>query len=256
MAKDNNLRMPESCQAGSGLQDWFRDIPFSPEMVIVPAGTFFMGSDVGQGRSNERPRREVSVRSFAISRFTITFDEWDYYTRHSEERYIPSDEGWGRGNQPAINISWQDAQAYTLWLSNQTGYNYRLPSEAEWEYMALAGSNTDFSWGNAIGPEKANYEYNAGRPSPVETYLPNAWGIFNAQGNVWEWCADCWHNDYLNAPCDGQAWLEEDDGISDIRVLRGGSWASDVQFLRTRNRYWSTPDTRLGVFGVRVVREL
>ena len=151
----------------------------------------------------------------------------------------PADEGWGRGDRPVINVSWQDAQSYVSWLSRETGEDYRLPSEAEWEYAARAGSTTKYSWGNEIGRNRANCE--RGRcgdsyrnTAPVGSFGANAFGLHEMHGNVWEWVEDCWNSSYEGAPSNGSAWLR---GKCEERVVRGGSWDNAPRLLRSAMRY-------------------
>lgn len=214
-----------------------------PEMVVIPAGTFVMGSpESEQGRrSDEGPQHEVSIRSFALGRTEVTFDEYDRFAE-ATGRKRPNDEGWGRGSRPVINVSWDDATAYAEWLSEQTGKGYRLPSEAEWEYAARAGTTTRYSWGDDIDCGKARYGFNSGEcgqqrsTDTVGGFPANAFGLLDMHGNVWEWTQDCWHGNYEGAPGDGSAWLEADNGECARRVVRGGGWNSRPQGLRSAIR--------------------
>ena len=156
--------------------------------------------------------------------------------------YRPDDEGWGRGTRPVINVSWENAQAYVSWLSSQTGQNYRLLSEAEWEYVARAGSQTAYSWGSDIGSNRANCEgcgsrWDDDRTAPVGSFQANAFGVHDMHGNVWERVEDCWNDNYRRAPSDGSAWLR---GNCNRRVSRGGSWDSLPRPLRSAYRNWNT----------------
>ena len=201
-------------------------LPFEPEMVEIPGGSFRMGCVSGQNCANdEQPVHEVQVESFELSKYEVTFEEYDRFTS-AAGRARASDEGWGRGRRPVINVSWEDAVAYTRWLSEQTGERYRLPTEAEWEYAARAGTATAYSWGNGIGRNRANCDgcgsqWDNRQTAPVGSFGPNGWGLHDLHGNVWEWVQDCWNESYRGAPADGSAW---ESGDCSLRVLRGGSW--------------------------------
>ena len=226
----------------------FRDCRSCPEMVVIPAGTFMMGSPVSEeGRhDDEGPQHEVTVKSFALGVKEVTFDEWGACVRDGGcNGHRPGDEGWGRGARPVINVSWENARAYVQWLSDETEAAYRLPSESEWEYAARAGETEPFHTGATISTDQANYDgnhvYGSGRrgtfrerTTPVGNFAPNRFGLFNVHGNVWEWVEDCWHDNYQEAPEDGSAWT--DGGDCDRRVVRGGSWNDDPRFLRSAAR--------------------
>lgn len=184
-----------------------KDCEVCPEMVVIPAGSFMMGSPGSEAQrdSHEGPQHRVAIeRPFAAGKYEVTFDEWDACVRENGCSYNPHDSGWGRGRRPVIYVSWNDAKAYAEWLSRKTGGNYRLLTEAEWEYVARAGTTTVFSFGNAIAPQQANY-YNkvadAGSPVaasrgqtvPVGSYPANAFGLHDVHGNAWEWTEDCWN---------------------------------------------------------------
>ena len=246
----------------------FRDCDICPQMVVIPEGTFMMGSPAAEeGRYyDEDPRHEVTLRSFAMGVKEVTFDEWEACVRDGGcNGYRPGDQGWGRGARPVINVNWEDAQAYVRWLSEETGKGYRLPSESEWEYAARGGTMTPFHTGSTISTDHANYDgsdaYGFGsrgmyrqRTTPVGTFAPNAFGLYDVHGNVWEWGEDCWHGDYGGAPSDGTAWTR--GGDCGRRVLRGGSWISDPRNLRSANRNWGTTGGRGGFAGFRVSRTL
>ena len=215
-----------------------------PEMVVIPAGSFQMGYV-----------HSVRIASFELSKYEVTFEEYDAFTDATghERAY---DVGWGRGRRPVINVSWDDAVAYTQWLSSQTGENYRLPSEAEWEYAARAGSTTQFSWGNDIGVNRANCDgcgsqWDDRQTAPVGSFNANRWGLHDMHGNVWEWVQDCWNYDYEGAPSDGSAW---ESGDCSVRVLRGGSWNNYPWHLRFAYRDGITSENRGNYDGFRVAR--
>jgi formylglycine-generating enzyme required for sulfatase activity len=185
----------------------------------------------------------------------VTFEEYDAFT-DATGRERAYDQGWGRGRRPIINVSWHDAVAYTQWLSSQTGESYRLPSEAEWEYAARAGSTTKYSWGNDIGRNRANCDgcgsrWDDEKTAPVGSFRANRWGLYDVHGNVWEWVKDCYNDSYRGAPTDGSAW---ESGDCSRRVLRGGSWGSLPGFLRAASRNGLTAGSRYGSVGFRVAR--
>ncbi len=184
----------------------FRDCDQCPEMVVVPAGSFTMGSPRGEGSDDERPQHEVTIaRAFAVGKYPITFDEWDACVAAGGCKYKPEDAGWGRSRRPAINVSWNDAQEYVAWLSKKTGKPYRLLSEAEWEYAARGGTTTRYPWGNDPGTNRANFygsgsEWSGKQTAPVGSFDPNKFGLYDMIGNVWEWVEDCWNDSYKGAP--------------------------------------------------------
>jgi len=198
-----------------------------PEMVIIPAGRFLMGSpdEEFQRDKSEGPQHQVThARPFAIGRYEVTFDDYDAFCTVSG-RTLPLDLRWGRDRRPVIEVSWDDAQAYCLWLSGQTARSYRLPSEAEWEYACRAGTTDRYYTGMFIYDKQANVGRNntkdkteAWKTKPVGSYQANPWGLFDMHGNASEWVGDHWHDNYIGAPTNGSAWL--DKGY--YRVCRGG----------------------------------
>jgi formylglycine-generating enzyme required for sulfatase activity len=240
----------------------FRDCEQCPEMVVIPAGKVLMGSPEREvGRSpTEGPQQEVAfARPFAVGKFEVTFDEWDACVAAGGCAHKPTDEGWGRGRQPVINVSWSDAQVYVSWLAKKTGKPYRLLSEAEWEYAARAGKTTRYPWGDEPGTNLANFDgsgsrWSGRRTAPVGSFEANAFGLHDMIGNVWEWVEDCWNESYGDAPLDGRAWESGDCGR---RVLRGGSWGSKPEVARAAVRGRIEPGNRnyLGV-GFRLARTL
>ena len=227
-----------------------------PEMVVVPAGSFSMGCVSGLDcYDDEKPVREVTIsQPFAVSRHEITFEDYDRFSAPD----AVDDEGWGRGRLPVMRVSWNDASDYVAWLSAQTGESYRLPSEAEWEYVARAGSATKYSWGDSIGSNRANCygcgsQWDYEQTAPAGSFEPNAFGLYDVHGNVYEWVEDCWNGSYERAPADGSAWL---DGDCDRRVVRGGAWDDFPDDLRIALRVGTPADRSDGYYGFRVVRIL
>lgn len=230
-----------------------------PEMVVIPPGRFRMGCVSGLDcHEYEQPVHDVRISSFALSKYEVTFAEFDACVSAGGcKGYRPEDRGWGRGNRPVINVSWQNAQSYVHWLSNQTGEDYRLPSESEWEYAARAKSETQYSWGNDIGRNRANCDDCGSRwddrTSPVGSFSANSFGLRDLHGNVREWTDDCWNGNYAGAPTDGSAWRS---GDCELRVLRGGSWLYGSWFLRSAYRSAHMAGSRSSDFGFRVARTL
>ncbi len=220
----------------------FRDCDACPEMVVVPAGSFTMGSPPHEeGRDDdEGPIHRVTiVAPFAVGRYEVTIAEWDACVAAGGCRYRIEDEDWGRGRRPAINVEWSQAKEYVSWLSRETGKPYRLPTEAEWEYAARAGTETRYSWGDDIGLNRANcngcgsrWDYE--KTARVGSFAANGFGLHDMHGNVWEWVEDCSHGSYLGAPSDGSAWTARSDCRK--RVRRGGSWFDKPRYLRSANR--------------------
>ena len=240
----------------------FRDCAECPEMVVVPAGTFVMGSppEERDRDRDEGPEHPVNIeKRFAVGVHEVTFEEWDACANQGGcNRYRPQDRGWGRGRNPVVFVSWNDARSYAKWLSRKTGEDYRLPSESEWEYVARAGRRTRYAWGDEVGRGKANCEvcgsrWDDKRVAPVGSFPPNAFGVHDVHGNASEWVEDCWASGYSGAPADGTAL---DRANCPKRVLRGGAWNDQARYLRSANRSRSDPDKRAPGFGFRVARSL
>ena len=238
----------------------FRDCPTCPELVVVPSGRFRMGCVSGRDcRDAEQPVHEVDVPLFALGVYEVRFEEYDRFVQATGHRR-PTDRGWGRGGRPVIDVSWEDAEAYVAWLSRETGEAYRLPSESEWEYAARAGTTTRYSWGQDVGRNRANCAGcggrwdDANRTAPAGSFAANGWGLHDMHGNVWEWVADCWHENYARAPRDGTAWTS--GGNCSRRVLRGGSWNYFPVNLRSAIRTYNDAGARLDSGGFRVSRTL
>ena len=228
----------------------FRDCADCPEMVVVPSGSFMMG---GGKYNSEYPIRSVNIRRFAVGVHEVTFSQWDACHRAGRCSNRPSDNGWGRGNRPVIDVSWNDAQEYVRWLSEVTGEKYRLLSESEWEYVARAGTTGPFHTGSTISRNQANYG-GSGTLEVGSRTESNRFGLHDVHGNVWEWVEDCWHGNYLGAPQDGRAWTE--GGDCGKRVFRGGSWKDSPEFASSSYRWGIDDRTRAGNIGFRVAREL
>jgi formylglycine-generating enzyme required for sulfatase activity len=231
-----------------------------PEMIVIPGGSFMMGSPATEKDrdTSEGPQRSVTIaKPFAVSKFEVTFADWDACVSVGGCPRV-GDTGWGRGTRPVINVSWDQAQQYVAWFSKVTGRPYRLLTEAEWEYAARAGSTTAYFWGDEIGEGNANCNGCGGQwdhlqTSPVESFKPNAFGLYDMAGNVWQWVQDCPHDSYDGAPNDGSAWTIA--GCSS-RVVRGGSWMYGPQALRSAVRYSSSSDDRSYEIGFRLGRTL
>ena len=258
-------------RSGQTFRDDLRSGGKGPEMVVVPAGSFMMGCVSGQDcDDDEQPVHRVTIEQpFAVGKYEVTFTEWDTCVSGGGcGGRRPNDYGWGRERRPVISVSWEDAVAYTRWLSEQTGQQYRLLSEAEWEYVARAGTTTKYWWGDEIGRNRAHCngcgsQWEGGfyilalldplQTAPVGSFGPNGWGLYDVHGNVSEWMQDCWNEGYAGAPSDGQAW---ESGDCSRRVVRGGFLYSDPRDLRSASRDGDTADLRSYGGGFRIARSL
>ena len=282
----------ELAQGGSA-GDVIQDCPACPPMVYIPAGSFRMGDIQGGGQSDEKPVHRVSIDAFllgqtevTVSQFRAFVDASGYKTEaEQEDRGCLTDENgiwdWRSGKnwrnpgfkqsseEPVVCVSWNDIQRYIEWLSAKTGEQYRLPTEAEWEYAARAGSETKYFFGNSTS-DLCRYANGAAnetdlswrnedcrdgykRTAPTASFAANAFGLYDMHGNAWEWAQDCWNDSYKGAPSDGSAWLS---GNCSRRVLRGGSWYYNPNYLRSAVRYWYTTDYRFSNYGFRLARTL
>jgi formylglycine-generating enzyme required for sulfatase activity len=253
--------------AGKVFQDRLQDGSKGPEMVWIPAGSFKMGDVQGGGYDNEQPVHDVFIGRFAMGRYEVTFAEYDKFAE-ATGRDKPSDKGWGRGNRPVIYVSWYDATAYAEWLSQQTGQKYRLPTEAEWEYAARAGTDTKYWWGNTASHEYANYGVDSGwgglakgkdrwkYTAPVGSFAPNPFGIYDTVGNVWEWTCSEYENRYNGKEntCKNKATIKKDGENKSHFVLRGGSWGIGAGWTRTADRNGWQPTVRIRLVGFRLAR--
>lgn len=228
-----------------------------PRMVVVPAGDFQMGSpDREPGRdSDEGPQHRVWLHAFAVGKFEITFAQWDACVADGGCAEV-SDAGWGRGQRPVMNVTWDNVQGYLGWLSQKTGQHYRLLSESEWEYAARAGRSAEpFGTGQDIRPSEANYYATyVGHTAPVGSYAPSTYGLYDMHGNVWEMVGDCYMRRYWHAPTDGSARIDGD--CEHYKLARGGAWNSNVALLRAANRLRFEVQNKSSALGFRVARSL
>lgn len=251
---------PPRAGAALRLGESFRDCPACPEMIVVPAGRFMMGSPEQElGRfEDEGPRQEVVIRSaFAVAKYEVRFDEWGICVRDGACRDVVG-AGFGRGARPAIYVSQDDAKSYADWLSKRSGKRYRLPSEAEWEYAARGGTTSAYPWGDDPGANRANFansdsQWSGNQAAPVGSFAPNRFGLHDMIGNVWEWTEDCYHSSYDRAPSDGRAWMSD---RCSLHVLRGGGWSSYPQVARSAFRLRAFPGNRDVDLGFRLARTL
>jgi formylglycine-generating enzyme required for sulfatase activity len=251
----------------------FRE-PLSPniwlEMVAIPSGKFMMGSPESEHErwEDESPQHEVTIEQpFFIGKYPVTQAQWRVIANTSQiERELNPDPSNFKGdNRPVEEVFWEDAVEFCRRLSRDTGRDYRLPTEAEWEYACRAGTETPFYFGKTITGKLANYNSDViylqerkakrkGETTSVGDFPPNAFGLSDLHGNVWEWCLDCWHDNYQGAPMDGTAWLSDEDKVR--HVVRGGSWDDDPRICRSASRNYYSPDLRLSSIGFRVVCEI
>ncbi|WP_428407233.1 SUMF1/EgtB/PvdO family nonheme iron enzyme [Hyphococcus sp.] len=261
------VRKEESTTREDYLGDYFTDCAGCPDMAALEGGVFTMGARPGEEdrQAEETPQRRIDIGyRFAIATRETTFDQWALCAAEGGCRnYIPDDEGWGRGDRPVINVSYEDASAYARWLSAKTGHHYRLPSEAEWEYAARAGTAGATHFGDRLSAADANFNgrepYRAEatifreRTVPVTQFAHNAFGLFDMHGNVAEWTLDCWNASHNGAPSTGAARI---DGDCARRVVKGGDWRSPGWRLRSAARAGEGAETRNAQTGFRVVRTL
>jgi len=250
-------------------KDSFKECPECPEMVVVPKGSFAMGtpaSEVDRSKGEDPVHRVTLAKPFAVGRFAISFDEWDACLADGGcNGRRGDDHGFGRGRMPAHGLSFIDAQTYLAWLSRKTGRTYRLPSEAEREYFTRAGTTTPFWFGKTVGPQDANYDASipyangprgerSNGPRPVDSYAPNPFGLYQVHGNIYEWTQDCYNKRYTeDTPTDGAPWLEGDCAK---RMVRGGEWGWSANNIRSGARNEARADSGAGPQGFRVARDL
>jgi formylglycine-generating enzyme required for sulfatase activity len=242
------------------LGDVFKECANCPVMIVITTGKFIMGSPESESDRNasEGPQHEVTIaKPFAVSKFEVTFAEWDACVAAAACPLVT--DSWGRGDMPVINVGWGDAKQYVTWLSQLIGKEYRLLTEAEWEYAARAGANTRYSWGDDPRTGHANCngcgsQWDMRQTAPVGSLRPNALGLYDMHGNVWEWVEDSWHENYDGAPTDGSAWLL--GGDPSYRVARGGSWRNESELVRAAVRVRRNVSVRFDTVGFRVARTL
>lgn len=252
----------QALNSGDSFKECAQDCP---DMIVLPAGSFTMGSASGENghqAAEAPPHTVVLSRPFAVSKYELTLADWDACVAGAGcNGHEPNDQGWGRGMQPVMVVGWDDAQAYTAWLTQVTGKTYRLLSEAEYEYATRAGTTTAYPWGDHIerdGTPMADCngcgsQWDNQQPAPVGSFEPNKFGLYDMVGNVWEWTEDCLHANYNGAPTDGSAWL---GGDCNSRIVRGGSWDNVPSNLRSAYRDWDSIDYRSSRLGFRVARTL
>jgi len=223
------------------------------EWISIPAGTFTMGNSISEvDIHKDGTQHEVTLSAFKMSKYAVTFEQYDAFCE-ATGRSKPSDEGWGRDKRPVINVSWHDATAFAEWMG------CRLPTEAEWEYACRAGTSTPFNTGNNLTTAQANYNgnypYNDNvkgeyqeRTVPVGSFSPNAWGLYDMHGNVWEWCSD-WYGDYSTSAQTNP----KGSSLGSYRVYRGGCWSINANFCRSAYRDCGTPDSCYDFIGFRLV---
>ena len=239
----------------------FQDCPDCPAMVVIPAGSFVMGSPVDEkGRSeDEAPQHEVTIGyAFAVSKFEITVAQWDLCVTYGNCTPRLIEPGDGDDHSPVVKITWPDAKRYVAWLSRMTGKTYRLLSEAEWEYAARGGTRTAYPWGDDVGTanavcESCGSEWDRKSLAPVGSLAPNPFGLHDMHGNAWEWTEDCYHLDYKNAPADGSPWLER---TCLRRSVRGGSFDYSPGGPRSATRYRYVPSSINDDLGMRIARSI
>ena len=235
----------------------FRDCDVCPEMVVIPPGSYTMGSN---GRHKyERPAHDVTISyPFALGVYEVTFDEWQVCFDEGGCPRVPDDHKWGKGRRPVMNITWFETQPFVEWLSKKTGHTYRLPSESEWEYAARGGTTSEFWWGDEVGENLANCrdcksQWSKKGSAPVGSFAPNPFGLYDVHGNEWEWLEDCWNPTHEGAPTDGSARL---DGNCQSRVMRSGSWYYFSKNSRSAWRFKNDARVKSYGIGMRVLREI
>lgn len=264
-------------RSADGRIGYFRHCPDSPELVAFRGGSYRMGDAIGNGRSFERPAHMVTIKPFAIGRYEVTRGEWQACVAAgvcTPSRLVPEASEAGP-QQPITGVSWLQAKVYVSWLAQRTGRPYRLPTEAEWEYAARAGTEIHYSWNASLTDEITCQRANAldrraatrypemtwfldcddgySQTAPVGSYAPNLWGVHDMVGNVWEWVEDCWHPDFTGAPGDGSAWLDSGEGANcRKRVNRGGGWGNGLSALRLSNRDADPASNHSDGLGLRV----
>ncbi len=237
--------------------DVFRDCPKCPEMKVLPAGLFVMGTNGRHKR--ERPARRVRVaKPFAIGVSELTFDSWQACLDDGGCKHVPDDHDWGRGNRPVINVKISNVENYIAWINAKTGKTYRLPSEAEWEYAARGGTTTEYWWGDEVGKgnvncRKCGTKWSGKGSAPTRALKPNPFGLYEMNGNIWEWVGDCWNENHEGAPKDAST---RTTGDCKYRVMRGGSWYYYSKLARSSYRFKNGVNVKSYNIGFRLVREI
>ncbi|MGV3652630.1 MAG: formylglycine-generating enzyme family protein, partial [Noviherbaspirillum sp.] len=233
-----------------------KDCPACPVLISLPAGSFSMGSSSGD--PSEQPAHKVTINApFAIGKYEVTVAEWEQCVAASACPKIGgSDKPDAR--TPMRDVSWNDVQQYVKWLAKTSGQAYRLPTEAEWEYAARGGTRTRFWWGEQMKKGTANCSdcgepWSAQGPAPVGSFQANPFGLHDTNGSVWEWVADCWHNNFKGAPANGSAW---DTPACRDRVIRGGSWREGASYMPSSTHFKYSASVRQSQNGFRVARDV
>jgi len=244
-------------QPAAIIRDRMRNGSAGPEMIALRGGSYRRGDLQGDGDSDEKPAKSVTLKPYAIGLYEVSFDEYDRFCE-STGRDKPDDEDAGRGQRPVVNVNWDSAREYTDWLSRQTGAGYRLPTDAEWEYAARGGTDTRYWWGQKIGETNANCSgcgglWDGQMASRIGRFPANPYGLHDTAGNVFEWVEDCWYNSFEQAPEDGSA-LQRPDCV--MRVIRGGAWSFPPEEVRSANRWRDFHSRRSDDTGFRLVRDL
>ncbi len=239
------------------IQDRMRDGSMGPQLIALGGGSFSRGDLQGDGDGDEQPPVKVQLAPFAMGIYEVTFDEYDLFCEDTGYRK-PDDQDWGRGSRPVVNVSWEDAKAYIEWLSRRTEQRYRLPTDAEWEYAARAGTSSRYWWGNEPALYRANCAecgslWDGEKSAPVGRFLPNPFGLHDTAGNVFEWVEDCWVDNFFEVSADGKPPQQVECGK---RVIRGGAWSFPMKEVRSANRWRDFPSRTSDDTGFRVVREL
>ncbi len=251
------LRQDQIEQTADAFSDSLRTLGNGPQMIKIKGGRFLRGDYQGDGDDDEQPLAEVSLKPYAIGMYEITFDQYGLFCRQTRCRR-PDDQEWGQGQRPVINVSWEEATAYVEWLAKKTGKPYRLPSDAEWEYAHRAGNTTRYAWGDEVESSRANCEgcgsiWDGDKTAPVGRFEPNAFGLYDTAGNVFEWVADCYHDRFADGPNDGSPIEKKGCGK---RVIRGGAWSFPPHEVRSANRWRDFPARRSDDTGFRVAMDL
>jgi formylglycine-generating enzyme required for sulfatase activity len=225
------------------------------EMILIPSGKFSMGSSNGEGYDDEYPRHEVEISEFYMSKFLVTQKQWKAVTFYANT--LDKSPSFYSGDLlPVESINWFEASNFCKELSTKTDKSYRLPTEAEWEYACRAGTESAFSWGNNTSVYLMNHGNHYGHTTEVDRFQPNNFGLYDMHGNVWEWCSDMWHKNYINAPHDGSSWEDRTNIASSERILRGGSWDEGPKYCRSANRGKLQPNAKNNGIGFRLVCEI